>query len=272
MVNPESMNAEQGRTELSPREKEDFIRIALQKVAQYTFPFVCSVIGVSSEYTGRHCGSALRCIVNGRRAILTALHVLQEARREPGGLAISTGYGNRPYLIQEEFLFNEIADWAALFLPADYPNTSFWSREQVDPSMDRLTTDYLFTHGFPGEESYSSIHLQGIVSRSLPYGTMQRLEPLPQEMRPFEFALEYDPDDMARRTGQASKLFNPHGLSGSPVWRIGIGGRSASEWKVEDCLLVGLLTRWHQNERIVIATSIREIPEFTKKERKPPSS
>src|SRR6266446_1363840 len=62
---------------LSLQEKEAFVRGALPAMAQHTFGFICSVIGISAPEMGRHYGSALRCQLNGRRAILTALHVIE---------------------------------------------------------------------------------------------------------------------------------------------------------------------------------------------------
>jgi hypothetical protein len=49
-------------------------------------------------------------------------------------------------------------------------------------------------------------------------------------------------------------------LSGSPVWRIGVSGRSSRDWKPGDSLLVGILTRWHPGEKVLIATSTEKLP------------
>src|SRR6267378_205438 len=99
MNQAEDVQATTASDALSLQEKEAFVRGALTAMAQQTFGFICSVIGVSDPTMGRHCGSALRCILNGRRAILTALHVIEEAKKEPLGIAISTGYGERPYVV-----------------------------------------------------------------------------------------------------------------------------------------------------------------------------
>jgi hypothetical protein len=89
---------------------------------------------------------------------------------------------------------------------------------------------------------------------------MQRLDNLPPNLQPFEFAVEYDPDGMANETGAARDLVYPHGLSGSPVWRIGVSGRSSREWKPGDSLLVGILTQWCPDEKVLIATSTEKLP------------
>ena len=247
---------------LSLPEKEAFIRRAVSAMAQHTFGFICSVFGVSDSGMGRHYGSALRCMLNGRRAILTAFHVIDAAQREPLGLAISTGYGEPPYVVHGELHYDRFADLAAYFLPDDCPGpeTSFWPSARIDHSVDKLATDYLFLHGFPGNASYPSRLLGGVVSKSLPYGAMQRLENLPQNLQQFQFAVEYDPVGMLNETGAAQDLIDPHGLSGSPVWRIAVSGRSSTEWRPGNSLLVGILTQWRPDERVLIATSTKKLP------------
>jgi hypothetical protein len=247
---------------LSLQEKEAFVRGVLSAMAQHTFGSICSVIGVSDPRTGRHCGSALRCKLNGQRAILTALHVIEEAKKEPFGLAISTGYGEPPYVVHGEVNIDPFADMAVYFLPKDYsaPDAAFWASARIDHSLDKLATDYLFLHGFPGKTSYPSQLLGGVVSKSLPYGAMQRVENLPSNLQPFQFAIEYDLAGMVNETGAAQDLVDPRGLSGSPVWRIGVSGRSSNEWKPSDSLLVGILAQWRPDEKVLIATSTETLP------------
>ncbi len=247
---------------LSVQEKEAFVRSALSAMAQHTFGFICSVIGISESTMGRHYGSAFRCKLNGRRAILTALHVLEEAKQEPLGLAISTGYGQPPYVVHGPVNIDPFADMAVYFAPDDYPcpDAAFWPSARIDHALDKLATDYLFLHGFPGHASYPSKLLGGVVSRSLPYGAMQRLHDLPPNLQPFQFAVEYDPAGMVTETGAAQDLVDPHGLSGSPIWRIGVSGRASSEWKPSDSLLVGMVTQWRPDEKVLIATPTDKLP------------
>lgn len=247
---------------LSLKEKEAFIRDALGAMAQHSFGFICSIIGVVDEKMGRHYGSALRCKLDGRRAVLTALHVIEAARHEPLGLAISAGYGQRPYIVEGPVNIDPIADMAVYFLPDDYPcaDSSFWPSTRIHRSIDQLSTDYLFLHGFPGKHSCPSRLLGGVVSQSLPYGAMRRLDDLPGDLEPFQFAIEYDPVGMVNETGLAQDVVDPHGLSGSPVWRIGVSGRSSHEWEPTDSLLVGVLTQWRPHEKVLIATSVEKLP------------
>jgi hypothetical protein len=89
---------------------------------------------------------------------------------------------------------------------------------------------------------------------------MQRLDNLPADLQSFQFAVEYDPVGMVNETGASQDLVDPHGLSGSPVWRIGVSGRASHEWKPSDSLLVGLLTEWRPSEKVLIATSAEKFP------------
>jgi hypothetical protein len=247
---------------LSLPEKEQFVRRAVSAMSEHTFSSICSVFGVTDPAMGRHCGSAIRCYLNGRRAILTALHVLDEAMKAPQGLAVSTGYGKPPYLVHGPVHIDRLADLAVYFLPEDYPcaDAAFWPSARIDRSLEHLATDYLFLHGFPGQTSYASRLLNGVVSKSLPYGAMQRLDHLPADLQPFQLAIEYDPEGMVGETGAAHDLVDPHGLSGSPVWRLGLSGRSNRDWNPKDSLLVGILTQWRPDEKVLIATSAERIP------------
>jgi hypothetical protein len=247
---------------LSLPEKEAFVRGALPAMARHTFGSICSVIGVFDSDLGQHCGSALRCMLDGRRAILTALHVMEEARRAPLGLGFSTSYGEPPYVVRGAIHVDPIADLAVYFLPTDYPcpEEKFWPSARIDHSLDKSGTDYLFVHGFPGSASHASRLLGGVFSKALPYGAMQRLDNLPPYLQHFQFAIDYDPVRMTNEIGAPQDIVDPHGLSGSPVWRIGVRGRSSRDWKPDDSLLVGILTQWRPIEKVLIATSAERLP------------
>lgn len=52
------------------------------------------------------------------------------------------------------------------------------------------------------------------------------------------------------------------GLSGSPVWRIGAAGRSMKDWSPACAQLVGVVTHWNEQERILIATRVSSLLEL----------
>ena len=249
---------------------EEKIRFALSSVprmAKYTLPYVASVIGVTDKQGGEHVGSALRCMLGGRRTIVTALHVLEKALADRyEAVAVSAGYGMPPFVIGGQIHFDHQADLAVYILPEEYPQhdtIAFWPEARIDCTAERLSTDYLFFHGFPGERSYSSRLLTGVISKSLPYGVMQRVDDLPGNLEPCQFAMYFDPHGMRLDSGQPLDGFpDPHGLSGSPVWRIGASGRPAKDWIPDWSLLVGIVTQWRTGDEILVATNAVKILEI----------
>lgn len=261
MTEHEALGSAEERT-LSLEEKRLFVLSAVSELAQYTFPYLCSIIGIEDQTTGRHVGSGLRCTLKGRRAVVTAWHVLEEARVSSRGFAVSTGQGEAPYVVQGKVNIDPVADLGVYFLPDEYPTSKgrFWPAERLDRTLDKLATDYLFLHGFPGSHSRFLRHFEGVISRSLPYGAMQRLDGLPSDLQPFQFAIEYDPAGMVAPSGEPQEPVDPHGLSGSPVWRIGVSGRSKRDWTPDHCLLVGVVTQWRPDYKVLVATSAAKIP------------
>lgn len=243
-----------------------FLHQSVQTMAEYTFPYTVSIVGIVNEEEGEHLGSGLRYMYGGRRAFATAYHVIEKARSSQyQGFAISTGYGRPPFQILEEPIFDLTADLALCFLPEDYPEhygIRYWPAHRIDAEISDtenslLATDYLFMQGFPGEKSQFSRIFDGLSNKSLPYGAMQRRDGT-SNLSAFQFAIDYQSTSMRDREG--NQLFiNPHGMSGSPVWRIGISGRPLSEWSVADSLLVGFLTRWGDQDERLIATKASRI-------------
>ncbi len=58
------------------------------------------------------------------------------------------------------------------------------------------------------------------------------------------------------------------GLSGSPVWRLGASGRSTTEWTPEASRLVGIVTNWNPDHKVLIATSAARLLELGRTETK----
>jgi hypothetical protein len=246
-------------------DKEQFIRSAIPRMAEYTFPFLTSVIAVEDAHSGYHAGSGLRCMVKGRRAVITSRHVIETALSAKGGVALSAGYAQHPFQVAGRVLTDVAGDLAIYLLPdnfsIDREDVKFWPEDRLQFSFEKVATDYLFTHGFPAARSRFLWAVQGVASKSLPYGAMQRLESLPSDLQPFEFALDFDPS-MMFSDATNSAFVDPRGLSGSPVWRIGVSGRSAAEWQPQLSLVVGFLTTWRPNERILVASQAARIREI----------
>jgi len=219
---------------------------ALPRMAEATFPYVASIFRVLDPQTGVHEGTALRCILSGRRCLATALHVLEGAAGGAAGIAVSAGYGRPPHWIEGPIYFNRVADVAILALPDDYPDDlgllRFWPEASTEPASSLRFSDYLFVHGFPCELS-KAVPL-GVANRSFPYGAMEMLESdgLPSSLEPGQFGIHFGLQGIPGILSEALPwVTNPKGLSGSPVWRLGLSGRTKSSWSPEDCRLVGVV-------------------------------
>ncbi len=236
-------------------------------MAEYTFPFLTSVVGIKDVTVGEHVGSGLRAMVNGRRAVITARHVIEQAAAFPKQFGLSAGYARPPYLAKGKIELDPVGELAVYYLPDDFPvdapGVSFWREDRIQQSTERLATDFLFAHGFPAARSRFLRLVDGVASRSLPYGAMQRLEPPVLNLQSNEFAIEFDPAGMRVPDQTGSEAFvDPRGLSGSPVWRIGIGGRSRAEWSPDLSLVVGFLTQWRPDDKVLVATEAGRLTEI----------
>ena len=241
---------------LTTDEKLDFVFNALRSMAPHTFPFIGSVLKVESPEMGLHVGSALRLRLGSRRLLLSARHVFQEAGER---MAASAERGGAPIELPGKPCFeDEAMDIRADELPATYPELDggFWRENAVDTTDQMLATDYLFLHGFPAAKSKSSALIGGVVSQSLPYGAMLRDDNLPSDMKAFQFAMDFDPANFRAPDGASGDWVDPRGLSGSPVWRIGAGGGAAAEWEPAKSKLVGIVTQWKPDEKLIVATKI----------------
>lgn len=246
-------------------EKIRFVQTTLEPMAWHTYPHIASVVAVEQDgETGRHVGSALRCQIRGRRLIVTAAHVAREALASPR-FAVTALRGQAPFELHEgPDRTDEERDLAVYTVPESYPvdGIQFWPGDRVDATDEKNATDYLFVHGFPGERSRFTALLGGLTNRSLPYGVMLREDDLPADIKPFQFALDFDPGNMLLPDGNPADWIDPHGLSGSPVWRIGASGMRATEWNPHLSLLVGVVTTWRPDERLLLATRIAPLLEM----------
>lgn len=242
-------------------EKIEFVRSTLGPMAWHTFPHVGSILE-AEQLEGRHVGSAVRILARGRRCIVTAAHVIEQARLRTGRVAVSAVRGSPPFELHgEPDMVNSVADIAAFFVGDDYPTEgiAFWPQERIDSDDSFLSTDYLLVHGFPAAQSRFFALADGVVSRSFPYGGMRREDALPADLQPFQFAMDFDPENMESAPGRQGEWPDPTGLSGSGVWRIGASGRRVDTWSLEASRLVGIVTQWRPDEKLIVATKSHAI-------------
>jgi hypothetical protein len=96
---------------------------------------------------------------------------------------------------------------------------------------------------------------------------MLRDDDLPHDLAPFEFAIDFDPTNMVNADPAGALVIDPHGLSGSPVWRIGASGLKVNAWKPELSTLVGFVTAWQEDKKLLRATLVAPVLELLQRSR-----
>jgi hypothetical protein len=194
--------------------------------------------------------------------------------------------------------FDEI-DIAVYLPSREFPlgqDKDFWPEDQIEPSIVPAKTDYLFVQGFPVRFARRSGLAGGLVSETLSSGAMMRLDSLEspeispgQDLLPegllkdhqFAFDFDFNPENFEGPDGVTlpgdtehwRELFVPsegetfpgqrprgaYGLSGSPVWRIGAPDQPSRDWSPSAARLIGIVTDWNPDQKILIATSTAEL-------------
>lgn len=285
---------------MTNEDREAFIRLAVAKMSEYVFPCLTQVVGAVDQQTGDFRGTGFFCEIGGRRGIVTAAHVITAAIRtdEYQGIVFSRGDGNAPEAVEGEIHLFEGSD-LAFYVPArPFPLPSsnrFWRDEHIEREPRSILRDYLFIQGFPGRFSrFTAFEGRGLMSEALSYGAMVRYRErdvpdsereefdrdlpgydfLPDDLlQPHEFAMGFECDpsfflgENSTETRKADwmeifdRSLGAHGLSGSPVFRIGASGRRVEDWSPELSRLVGVVTKWDAEHKILIATSAAKMLE-----------
>jgi Trypsin-like peptidase domain len=233
----------------------EFVKSTVRPMAEHTFPYITSIVGIIDGKEGDFVGSGFRLTLDGRPFLVTAKHVVDEANRYDLGAGFVAARGAPPHRLRATpDLANDGTDLAVYDLSSAPTGEElrFWPRSRIDTAAEPRSRDYLFVHGFPGERSrflFGDLH-----SKSLPYGVMERDDDLPSDLRSHEFAMDYDPANMLLERGGNADLVAPPGLSGSPVFRIGAGAKPPEQWEPDQSMIVGVVTRWNHDKKVLLAT------------------
>lgn len=241
----------------------EFVLSTMRPMAEYTFPYITSIVGVTDAEQGDHIGSGFRCMWRGRPCLVTVKHVVDEASQYALGPGFVAERGAAPRLLRDVRCDTQgSTDLAVYFLPDTLRGGDllFWPEARIEESAEQRSKDYLFLHGFPGNRS--RFLFEGLHNKSLPYGVMQREDDLPSNTQPHEFAMDYDPGNMLLDLGGSADFVEPPGLSGCPVFRIGASGIAPEQWSPERSMIVGVVTRWNHEKRVLLATGAGSLLEL----------
>lgn len=240
-------------TDLEQEEKLEFVKNATGQMAQATFKYICSVASVESSEIGRFVGTGFRIVHKDRRWLVTAAHVVDQANTN-GSLAVTHTRGEPPVVLTTSPLFDRIHDVAVYPLPDEFDGLDAWPLAHLDSEKAHLREDFLFAHGFPGQSARFTPLLNALMAKSLPLGAMMREDDLPTDLALSQFALDYEPTNLQSVGDAPDPWQRPHGLSGSPVWRIGLLESGADDWDPSQAQLGGILTQWRPKEHLLVGS------------------
>ena len=169
------------------------------------------------------------------------------------------GAGERPILITRPFVLHKDPFLDVAVLPveethiADTPIVPFDASTLAENSAD--LEDYIFIHSYPGTRSRFSALGQGIYFSTQPYGTVSGTSVWKGFDAKIHFALEYPGEGQEHSDGRAATLPDPHGLSGTAVWRTG-RAKAGPNWTTNDAKIVGIVHRWDQDSSTLVAPRI----------------
>ena len=115
----------------------------------------------------------------------------------------------------------------------------------------------------PGGPSYFSRFggTPTLYSPTIPYTA--RETDLPSDLdAETHFALKYEMELSESVDGSTDRLPEPGGFSGSPIWDSGFVAKCSKHWAPARARIVGIATRWIQEDSCIIATKAEKVREF----------
>ena len=119
--------------------------------------------------------------------------------------------------------------------------------------------DIYFVHGWPGKQShFTTFFERGVISKSLSYGGWLETAKLPGFDNTTHFPITYPPDELIDELGQPTTLPDPHGLSGSVLWKTNRKG-NGDGWTPEMARVAGLVQGFKHDWRCLVVTRIEYV-------------
>ena len=237
----------------------------LARLKDATRQYLTALAGIVAYDHGIFKGTGTIIQNRGKVLLVTAAHVLDDIEKAVcQGVAFSNGDAKPYYRIAGVFTKDYSIDiaYARISNPTTLDSDRLPCPEHlIGDSRKAVATDLLFIHGFPGAYSRSFKMTGSIHSRTLPYGTTFGSPKWPEFNPNLHFALLYDPKYSVDGSGATIDLPDPHGLSGVAVWntrRVELG----QNWSPEDARIIGIVHRWDQDARCLIATRVENVLAF----------
>lgn len=258
--------------ENSIEEKERIFMDVIDRMKQHTAHSITQVCGNFDEETGELLGTGTFFELRNSLYLLTAQHVAEELytntkdgkRKFAAGLSHSVGNNQRMRWFPNPWItWNKPQDIAVTRLdPIVLDGTDCIPLQSNHLALNSETLDdddIYFVHGWPGKQShYTTFFGRGVMSKSLPYGGWLVTANLSDFDKTTHFPISYPPDELIDEQGNATTLPDPHGLSGSVLWKINRKG-NGDAWTPNMARVVGLVQGFNHDWRCLVVTRIEYV-------------
>lgn len=258
--------------EHSIEDKEQVFLDVIDRMKRYTAPSIVQVCGNFDEETGELLGTGTFFELRNSLYLLTAQHVAGELytvtkngdRKYAAGLSHSVGNNQRMKWFPNPWItWNPPQDIAVTRLDrmvlegADCVALKADTLALNSKALDH--DDIYFVHGWPGKQShFTTFFERGVLSRSLPYGGWLETAKLSSFDYSTHFPITYPPDELIDENGKPTTLPDPHGLSGSVLWKTNRNG-SGDSWTPEMARVVGLVQGFNHDWKCLVVTRIEYV-------------
>lgn len=241
-------------------------REQLSQIKERTGRSLARVIGCTPDDAGDVIGTGTFLNLFGATYIATAEHVVKtkfsmtsDGERRYDGLAHDTGAAGPVFRITNPFYSHgRLRDVAVAGLRTDDfvgTNVVPLPLQGVPKFTPSLNDEILLLHGYPGKASRFVRAWNGIVSTSFPWVCTQEPPPSCDWFDPtIHFAVGYPAHGTDER-GHSTVMPDPHGLSGSAIWKTNVVARGAL-WTIDDIQMIGIATDWNQDAQVIIGVRV----------------
>jgi hypothetical protein len=260
---------------MTPLESKSARRAVSSEMKKATVGATIAIFGCTRPDAGELIGTGTILRVGSALYLLTAAHVFEKGLGF-WAMARSAGYGQHPRLLSGPYWCRSRPTDLGLARVDDLlAGGVVTDHESGDPPFgllpvdaarlaaraDDIGPDLLFLQGFPGAESRFLETFGGICSQTLPLVTFPGGHSASWFNPAVNFALEYS-QNVEDENGRPATLPDPHGLSGSAVWRTHRNKHGVDGWTSEEARIVGIVTSWDQPAGSLIATRIEAVRDF----------
>lgn len=244
--------------------QESILLDVVNQMATYTQPSLAAIYGSIDSNTGELVGSGTFLKLRGLPYLLTAGHIALKSEEYIGlahsrSDAFAPSYITYPYHIRNDHIDICLVrvEVSTLQNTAIVPLASL----KLSHTSADINDDVLFIHGYPGERSKFFKFVDGVASKSLPYGTVTSKSQYDWFDDRVHFALDYTANSLIDEKLSQTALVIPHGLSGSAVWKTNQHNLGSS-WNPDAAEIVGVVHHWDQNAQSLVATRIEVVRDF----------